>query len=103
MSSDFFNFSQLMLRLFVGFVCLLLALKRCVCITTTGARLCAASILGRAAPEGLNAASLKTFPKNNRCLLFWYSVQALLLEESRVVCMTCAPSRVKVFEMGGAV
>lgn len=103
MFSNFLNFSQLMLRLFVGIGCLLFALKRCVCITATGARLCTANILGIAAPEGLNAASLKTFPKNNKCLLFCCSVQGLSLEESRVVYVTCAPSRVKVFEMGGAV
>lgn len=67
MSSDFFNFSKLRLRFFVGIGCLLFALKRCVCITSTGARLCTADVLKSAAPEGLKAASLITnFPKEQQ-------------------------------------
>lgn len=67
MSFYLFNFSQLRLRLFVGIDCLLFALKRHVCLTTTGAGLCTADVLESAAAEGLNTASLITdFPKEQQ-------------------------------------
>lgn len=63
----FFNFSQLRLRLFVGIDCVLFALKRHVCLTTTGAELCTADVLESATAERLNTASLIiNFPKEQQ-------------------------------------